>query len=685
MLDVISINPDYHSLSLKPVHGQRVLCLAPHPDDEVLGCGGLLMLAATAGMAVHTVILTAGDQGIDENGQVNPRRHESAQAAALLGLPEPECWGLPDRQLRHSVVLINRLKSLLEQHQPHWVLVPSLAEPHPDHQALSLATTAALMQADISPDALVLYYEVGAPATPNTLVDITAQAPKKWCALQAFESQELRHPYGQYAQALATVRALGLGAHCAAAEAFYQVSVHALRQQGISQAGPDWAQLRQLHGLACAPEQLPLVSIIIRSMDRPSLPDALASLMAQTYPNLEVIVVNASGHRHSPVEHPQLRLSLRLTSPQASGSADATLPALDRSDAANLGLDCATGELGLFLDDDDLLDVDHIANLVSALTPSAVAAYTGVRVIDAHGNPVRSYNQAWSAERLAGINFLPIQSVLFRVAVVRKHALRFDSQLPVFEDWDFWCQLAAHGLFVYTPGCSATYRQHPGASGLADPAHVNHWAKWHKLVLQKHLDSMGASRLINALAWHAVTLDQLDVQHQKLLQTQDDSSQQITQYQQALEQEKAAYSQQITQYQQALTQEKAAYSQQIIQYQEVLAQEKAAYSQQITQYEEVLAQERAAYSQQIAQHQEVLAQERTAFEEQRQNFLSQQHAYIASVESLHNQLAAQQAQLLQWQLQNDLLERSLALLQHSRAVRIARALRRLLRLPLGRS
>jgi LmbE family N-acetylglucosaminyl deacetylase len=649
MLDVISINPDYHSLPLDLVLGQRVLCLAPHPDDEVLGCGGLLLLAATAGMAVHTVILTAGDQGIDDNGQINPRSNESAQAAALLGLPEPECWGLPDRQLRHSIVLINRLKLLLEQHQPHWVLVPSLAEPHPDHQALSLATSAALMQADISPDTLALYYEVGAPATPNTLVDITAQAPKKWRALQAFESQELRHPYGQYARALATVRALGLGAHCEAAEAFYQVSVHALRQQGISQAGPDWAQLRQLHGLACAPEQLPLVSVIIRSMDRPSLPDALASLMAQTYPNLEVIIVNASGHRHSPVEHPQLRLALRLASPQASGSADATLTALDRSDAANLGLESAAGELGLFLDDDDLLDVDHIANLVSALTPSAVAAYTGVRVIDVHGNPVRSYNQAWSAERLAGINFLPIQSVLFRIAVVRKYALRFDSQLPVFEDWDFWCQLAGHGFFVYAPGCSATYRQHPGASGLADPTHVNHWAKWHKLVLQKHLDKMGASRLLNALAWHAVTLDQLDVQHQNLLQTQENTSQQITQYQQALAQEKADSSQQITQYQQALAQEKADSSQQITQYQQALAQEKAA------------------------------------FEKQRQNFLSQQDVYVANVECLQSQLATQQALHLQLQSQNNLLERSLAMLQHSRAVRIARVLRRLLRLPLGRS
>ena len=143
MLDVVSINPDYHSLPLQPVFGQRVLCLAPHPDDEVLGCGGLLVMVAAAGMSVHTVILTAGDQGIDNNGQTNFRRHESTQAAALLGLPEPECWGLPDRQLRYTVVLINRIKLLLEQQRPHWVLVPSLAEPHPDHQALSLAASAA--------------------------------------------------------------------------------------------------------------------------------------------------------------------------------------------------------------------------------------------------------------------------------------------------------------------------------------------------------------------------------------------------------------------------------------------------------------------------------------------------------------------------------------------------------------
>jgi hypothetical protein len=79
----------------------------------------------------------------------------------------------------------------------------------------------------------------------------------------------------------------------------------------------------------------PLVSILIRSMDRPTLRRAIASAAAQTWPNLEIIVVAACRSRHKPLV-PADR-PLRLVYPEPDRS-------LSRPEAANLALDSARGE-----------------------------------------------------------------------------------------------------------------------------------------------------------------------------------------------------------------------------------------------------------------------------------------------------------------------------------------------------
>src|SRR3990167_9252249 len=95
------------------------------------------------------------------------------------------------------------------------------------------------------------------------------------------------------------------------------------------------------------PETLvPKISVIVRSMDRPMLREALHSISSQTYANIEVIVVNALGDSHRPLGGECGRFPLRLI--------DAGKP-LQRSAAANLGLDNASGEWIAFLDDDDWL------------------------------------------------------------------------------------------------------------------------------------------------------------------------------------------------------------------------------------------------------------------------------------------------------------------------------------------
>src|SRR5665647_2332725 len=84
---------------------QAVLVLAPHPDDEVFGCGGAIAAHVRAGVPLQVLILTDGAVF----GNATTRANESLAAAGLLGYGEPEFWRLPDRSLRYSEELVQRI------------------------------------------------------------------------------------------------------------------------------------------------------------------------------------------------------------------------------------------------------------------------------------------------------------------------------------------------------------------------------------------------------------------------------------------------------------------------------------------------------------------------------------------------------------------------------------------------
>lgn len=248
-----------------------------------------------------------------------------------------------------------------------------------------------------------------------------------------------------------------------------------------------------------------MVSVVIRSMDRSELSDALASVALAEYDDIEVVVVNAKGSQHSPL--PSRCGSYPLQLINADG------PPMGRAAAANFGLAAARGEFALFLDDDDLVDPPHIGKLARALAehPDAPAAYTGVRLIDGAGNLIREANVAWERDRLLGMNFLPIHAVLFRRALAQRNC-SFDPQLEVLEDWDFWLQLARNGDFLNLPGCSAVYRMSLGESGLSSNRDLDRFRHAHSRVLRKWADRDEGESASSALLWFSTAVENLQVE-----------------------------------------------------------------------------------------------------------------------------------------------------------------------------
>jgi O-antigen biosynthesis protein len=207
------------------------------------------------------------------------------------------------------------------------------------------------------------------------------------------------------------------------------------------------------------PDASPTVSVLIRTTGRPTLRESIESVRSQTFGECEIVVLNARGEPIDGLPAWLSGLSARVLVPGGS---------VGRARAANLLLEAARGELALFLDDDDWLLPDHLAKLVDTLRsqPGVVAAYADVEAVaaarTAQRRTVHVFDSDFDPVALQLHNYLPIHAVLFRVASVRgAPPCRFDESMTLFEDWDFWLQLAAKGPFQRVPGVSAVYAYEP--------------------------------------------------------------------------------------------------------------------------------------------------------------------------------------------------------------------------------
>jgi len=439
--------------------GKKTLVLAPHPDDETFGCGGTLALHAKAGDSVKVVFLTNGDQG-DRSGKydkaeyVTLRRHEAEQACACLGVTDLEFWPYKDRSLAGSRGALRQLIGLLEDFRPQIVYVPSPLEFHPDHRAACLLLRDALQTCNHDFD--VAFYEIGQPVRVNLLVDITGVAEQKADAVSAYASQLEERPYGDICRALNRYRSLTLPENVTAAEGFSVWHSDIIRKMG-----PYAIPLQQAERLLPGPgETGPLVSVIVRTKDRPALlATALTSIARQTYANLEIVVVNDAGQ------------DVREVAAASAGGIPMTYIAHEtckgRAAAANTGLKAAKGLYLNFLDDDDLFYPDHIETLMRRLqTENENIAYTSVVSVYFNGPPehpencfkkVVNHDIDFDPERLLFQNYIPIMSVLFHRDVLSKVG-DFDIQLDLFEDWDYWIRASRYFRFHHIDKVTAEYR-----------------------------------------------------------------------------------------------------------------------------------------------------------------------------------------------------------------------------------
>ena len=171
--------------------GGGILILAPHPDDEVIGCGGVTALHAGRGDRVTVVHLTDGAGGgagsREGGGLAEVRKREAERAGAILGTDEFIRLERPDGKLLPDPETVEMVLEVIKARNPSVLYVPSPFEIHPDHVA---ALFIALHLLDRYEGGFkLLLYEVNEAMVPGFLVDITRVLEKKDRALACFESQ----------------------------------------------------------------------------------------------------------------------------------------------------------------------------------------------------------------------------------------------------------------------------------------------------------------------------------------------------------------------------------------------------------------------------------------------------------------------------------------------------------------
>jgi LmbE family N-acetylglucosaminyl deacetylase len=164
--------------------------VVPHPDDEVIGCGGVL--AHHAGRGDRTVVVHATDgAGGDPEGRygdvVRRRREESAAALAVLGVTEVRELGFADGELAAAAGLTEAVAAILAAENPATLYLLSPFESHRDHRVLAAASARAAAACD--PDTECMVFGINNLALPNTLVDITDLLERKERALRCYASQ----------------------------------------------------------------------------------------------------------------------------------------------------------------------------------------------------------------------------------------------------------------------------------------------------------------------------------------------------------------------------------------------------------------------------------------------------------------------------------------------------------------
>lgn len=214
--------------------GKQILVIAPHPDDEVLGCGGTIARHADCGDDVHIAVVTRADPELYTDDDEDAFREEVQVAHQVLGVASTKYLDFPAPRLDTiaGYQLADRLSKVIRQLQPHTIYLPHHGDIHADHQQVYQATLVAARPVNGCSVRQLLCYETlseteWAPPRadttfiPTAFIDIGQHLTTKLKAMACYSTELKVFPHPRSLEALGALAKLrGTTVGLAAAEAF---------------------------------------------------------------------------------------------------------------------------------------------------------------------------------------------------------------------------------------------------------------------------------------------------------------------------------------------------------------------------------------------------------------------------------------------------------------------------------
>ena len=216
----------------------KSLIIAPHPDDELLGCGGTLLRRTSEGMTVGWVLMTAitTEKGWSKQ-QIENRSSEIERVREGLGISSDHLYRLnfPTAELDQipSSTLISSLAKVFKAFEPEEVFLPHPGDIHSDHRITFEVAAACTKWFRYPSVKRILTYETLSETDfgldqfaggfrPNLFVDITDQLIAKIELLSIYQSEIAEHPFPRSLDAVSALALLrGAQRGVQAAEAFH--------------------------------------------------------------------------------------------------------------------------------------------------------------------------------------------------------------------------------------------------------------------------------------------------------------------------------------------------------------------------------------------------------------------------------------------------------------------------------
>jgi LmbE family N-acetylglucosaminyl deacetylase len=213
----------------------KVLVVAAHPDDEVLGCGGAIYSLQKSGHEVRVLILAEGQTSRGKNRNALSELHKNAATSAkILGIKHLHLEKLPDNRMDELALMdvIKVVEFQIEKYRPYLIFTHHPGDLNIDHgitfravitaaRPMEESSVQAVMTFEVPSSTEWSFQQIGPVFQPNYFIDVTKSLDKKLAAMKAYKSELRNFPHPRSLEVIqASAIKWGASVGMNAAEAF---------------------------------------------------------------------------------------------------------------------------------------------------------------------------------------------------------------------------------------------------------------------------------------------------------------------------------------------------------------------------------------------------------------------------------------------------------------------------------